>query len=91
MYLKEEKLVRSLQEINAKLKEEARKPSPISMDLPESYLKPYSNLPPRVKTLSLEEEVKSLIEKSRTGDILKLEPEEMERDEVMQVVDEEDD
>jgi ribosomal protein L25 (general stress protein Ctc) len=90
IYLKEERLMRSIAEINKRLKEDAQAAPRIQFDIPESFTKPYSGPSTRKRMLSLEEEVRGLIEASRSGEILKLEPEEMDRDEVMQVEEEED-
>lgn len=90
VYLKEEKLIRSIEEINKRLKEDARKPSPVRLEVPESFVKPYETTAPRKRAVSLSEEVRAMIEASRTGDVLKLEPEEYDRDEVMQIEEEED-
>jgi len=89
VYLKEEKLFRSIDAINKRMKLDRQLPNPIRMEIPESFLAPYKDAPLRTKFLSLEEEVQQLIKESRGGEILKLEPEEMDRDEVMKIEDEE--
>jgi hypothetical protein len=90
VYLKEERLMMSMQEINKQLKEDARKTPKIKLDIPESFIKPYTGPSTRQHMLSLEEEVRDMIVASRSGQILKLEPEEVDRDEVMQMEEEED-
>lgn len=90
MYLKEENLFRSIEEINKRLREDARKPSPVRFEVPESFVKPYETTAPRTRSISLSEEVRDMIVASRSGEILKLEPEEYDRDEVMQIEEEED-